>query len=136
MDGIIGEIINAKRILPPEHLPRADRVEDLELVGREAFGVDEGLAFDLGLGGGLGVGGGGLGGLDGGGGDGGEGGLRGGGLGGQHGGFDLLHDGGLAVGRVLLEGVEAEFDGFGDFFLAEFGADVGGALDDWRIVVG
>ncbi len=58
---------------------------------------------------------------------------RGGGLGGQHGGFDLLHDGGLAVRRVLFEGVEAEFDGFGDFFLAEFGADVGGALDDWGI---
>ena len=94
--------------------------------------------FDFRLDGGFGVGDGGLGGLDGGSGDGdggrddGEGG-RGGGLGSQHGGLDLLHDGGLAVGRVMFEGVEAEVEGFGDFFLGEFGADVGGALDDWGI---
>ena len=125
VDGVVAEAVDAQRVLPPQHLPGADGVEDLELVGGEALGVDDGLAFDLGFDLGLGL----RGGFRGGGGE------RGGGLGlvGQHGAFHLLEHRFVLLRGVVFERVEAEVDGLGDLVLAELAAHVRRSLYDWRI---
>jgi hypothetical protein len=48
-------------------------------------------------------------------------------------GFEFAEDGFAMLARSGLEGVEAEFDGFGYLDWSQFFAHVGGSLDDWNV---
>ena len=112
VDHIVAEAVDAQGVLSSQHLPRPDRVQDAQLILGEAFGVDDGFLFDL---------------------------LfrlrfsesgRGFDVVGEHGGFHFLQDCFMFIRGVVFECVEAEFNCFGDLFLAELAAHIRCSLDD------